>query len=106
MGEISLAELMMGDVDRDTRSLREKLEDLERRDAVRLVTDSRDVLARVEEDVWVKEDVEVTDRVVEAAVKVYGDSPDDHQRTVISWWKPGPVLLGDESEHVQRLEFR
>lgn len=106
MSDISIGELMAGDIDRDTRSLREKLEDLERGDAVRLVTDSRDVLARVEEDAWVKEEAEVTERVVEGVVKVYGDSPDEHQRTALSWWKPGPVILGDESEHVQRLEFR
>lgn len=100
----SLDEMLIAD--RDRRSLREKLEDLHRGDSVRIVTDSRDVLARVEEDAVVREDVDVTERIVDVAIKVYGDSVAGHQHTAISWWEPGPVILGDESEHVQRLEFK
>lgn len=91
--------------DRNRRTLREKLEDLERGDSVRVVTESRDVLARVEENMQVRESVEFTERVVEVAVKVYGDSPTSHQTTAITWWKPGPVLLGDD-ERVKRLEIK
>lgn len=106
MSETYLAELLMGDVDR--RSLREKLEDLEEGDSVRLVTTSRDVLARVEEDTQVREDVDFTERVVETAIKVYADSSDGHFHTTISWWEPGPILLifDGEEERVKRLEFK
>jgi|AntRauTorcE11898_2_1112593.scaffolds.fasta_scaffold02905_3 hypothetical protein len=103
---VGLAKELMNLGDRDTRSLRQKLQDLEEGDSVRIVTESRDVLARVEEDVQVREDVEVTERIVEALVKVYGDTQSDHEMEVISWWKPGPVILGDEKEHVERLEFK
>jgi len=104
---VGLAKELMAYADRDTRTLREKLKDLERGHSIRVVTDSRDVLARVKEDARVREDVDVTDGVVvEAPLKVYDDSPPNHEHTAISWWEPGPVILGDESEHVERLEFK
>jgi hypothetical protein len=104
MSETRLAELLIGDVDR--RSLREKLEGLEEGDSVRLVTDSRDVLARVEEDTQVRGEVDFTARVVETPVTIYADTPSGHQHTIISWWEPGPVILTDEEEHVKRLEVK
>lgn len=104
MNETSLAEMLIAD--RDRRSLSEKLEDLERGDSVCILTNSRDALARVEEDALVREDVDVTERIVDVPIKVYGDSSSDHEHTVISWWQPGPIILGDESEHVERLEIK
>lgn len=44
--------------------------------------------------------------VDDATVKVYGDSPARHSHSVISWWEPGPVILGEESETVEQLEFK
>lgn len=103
---LGLAKSLVGHADRDTRSLREKLRDLERGDSVRIVTESRDVLARVETDSEVSEDVDATKGVaVEASVKVYGDNQYDHETTSISWWQPGPVLIGID-ERVNRLEFK
>ena len=110
MGEeygVGLAKELMAYGDRDTRTLREKLKVLERGDSVRIVTESRDVLARVETDARVREDVDFTEGVVvEASLKVYGDSSTDHQHTAISWWEPGPVFIFAEEERVDRLEFK
>ena len=105
-GDLTLVKRLLGVVDRDTRSLREKLEDFERGDSVRIVTDSRDVLARVEEDAQVRRDVEVTERIIEVLVKVYGGNRFEHEMTSISWWEPGPMILGDEEECVGRLEIK
>ena len=93
--------------DRDRRSMREKLEDLEEGQTVRVVTKTRDVLTRVEEDTLVREDVDVTERIVEVFVKVYGDTEWDHYTSTISWWEPGPVLFGQgDFDRVERLEVR
>ena len=106
-GNLTLAKELMGYADWDTRRLREKLEDLERGDSVRLVTDSRDTLARVEKDTQVREDVDCTERILEAPVKVYADSPEGHFHTVISWLEPGPILLiVDGEERGERLDFK
>jgi hypothetical protein len=93
---------------RDRRGIREKLEDLEAGDTVRVVSEERDVLARVDEDTQVREDVDVTDRIVETQITVYGDRPCDHVITSLSWWEPGPVMLAwhDHLERVDRLEFK
>lgn len=101
--KLDLAELLIADIDR--RSLRQKLQDFERGDSVRVVSEERDVLARVE-GTRETESVDYTERVVEVPIKVYGDSPADHWRSVISWWEPGPVILGDEEERVERLEVK
>ena len=104
-GTLDLAEMLVAD--RDTRrSLRDKIPELERGQSVRIVTSERDVLARVERDARVVEDVDFTTRVVEVPVKIYGDNRHEHEKTVISWWEPGPILLGDDTEHVQRLEIQ
>lgn len=98
---------LMGHTNRDTRTLREKLEDLERGDTLRIVTDSRDVLARAETDARVREDVDFTEGVaIEASVKVYGDNQFEHETTAISWWEPGPVFIFADEERVERLEFK
>lgn len=90
-----------------TKSPREKLEDLERGDSLRVVTESSDVLARVETDARVREDVDFTEgAVVEASLKVYGDNQYEHETTAISWWEPGPVFIFAEEERVKRLEFK
>jgi len=93
--------------DRDRRSMREKVEDLEKGQTVRVVSETRDVLARVEEDTQVRESVDFTERAVEVLVKVYGDTQWDHYTSTISWWEPGPVLFGqDDFDRVERLEVR
>lgn len=103
---VGLAKELMAYADRDTRTLRGKLRDLERGDSVRIVTDSRDVLARAETDSEVREDVDATEGVaIEASVKVYGDNQFEHETTAISWWEPGPVFIFADEERVERLEM-
>jgi hypothetical protein len=90
------------------REIVDALQDFDGGKSLRVVTEERDVLARVDEDVVVREDVEVTDRIVEAQVTVYGDTRRDHVITSLSWWDPGPVMLAwrGNLERVERLEVR
>ena len=104
-----VAEVFIADTSNEARTTSEivdLMQELEEGNSVRVVSETQDVLARVDANVDAWRDWE-DDLIIEVPLKVYGDSRLEHRRDCLAWIGFGPVDFGvperAERERVDEL---